>query len=123
MGQASKVDSELNGLKLTEVEKKISSITYTDLQSTMTDLNLVRKSLDEQIEHMIKNCQSSNDKNKINECVELTRSELKKLWSQYFSAKEKYLNLLHQYFKDENSKQAKVTLDFIDSLHSVKPKK
>ncbi len=89
----------------------------------MTDLNLIRSRLDEHSELMSKNCQQLTDKNKTNDCFDTTKVDLKKLWGDYFAAKEKYLNFLYQHFLQENTKQAKTTLDFIDSLQTAKPKR
>lgn len=106
--------------KLKETEEKISSINYTDIQNTMTELNQIRVKLDEHLEQLSRNCQLLTDKNTSNECALTTRANLKKLWSSYFTAKAKYLDFLHQHFLQENSKQAKMTLDFVDSIQTKK---
>lgn len=121
--QTPQINNEAPASKSKEIEVKLTTLDYTDLQNTMTELNLIRTKLDEHSELMSKNCQQLTEKNKTSDCFANTKGDLKKLWGQYFAAKEKYLNFLYQHFQQENTKQAKITLDFIDSLQSAKPKR
>ena len=109
--------------KSIDIEQKMNSLSYTDLQNTMIELNQVRGKLDEHLDYMAKSCQVITDKNKEQECLGEARVILKKLWTLYFGHKEKYLNFLHQHYLSENLKQTKITLDFIDSLQSAKSRR
>lgn len=121
--QTNKDNIESTQLPLKETEQRISTLSFVDLQNTMTELNLIRTKLDEQTDQLSKNCSQLTDKNKASECFLEARNNLKKLWTDYFSAKEKYLNFLYQHFLQENSKQAKTTLDFIESLQGSKSRR
>ncbi len=121
--QTTKTNVETVQIKTKELEQKLKILTFTDLQNTMVELNLVRSKLDEHLDYMSKNCQNITERAKEQQCMSEVKETLKKLWMHYFQQKEKYLNSLYKHYLAQNQEQTKTTLDFIDSLQTSKVKK
>lgn len=118
--QQPQVDGDSFSSKKADVVSKLTSISYVDLQNAVNELNSIRFKMDELTESGVKQCQAIVDKSQNIECFSKRRSDLKEIWVQYFSSKEKYLKLLYESFLMENSKQSKITLDSIDALQGAK---